>query len=155
AGDADAKVLALEQLHDDVGDAVRGHSVIEDLHGVRAPDASRGHGLAAEARQEPGVADERFADELDRHLGVEREVLRAPDAAHTPSGQRFDQAQVGAHEGAWMNAHGGTLPRRNPREACVLHQPYGPRLASMEKDRPRKGRSYEAPLRSYLLVLAE
>lgn len=58
------------------------HAVIEDPYDVGAAQIRGGAGLTKESRARALVVDERRADQLDRDLRAEREVLRGPDRAH-------------------------------------------------------------------------
>ncbi len=104
---APVEVLAVEQLHDDEGRAVRHEAVVEHLDHVRALHGGSGGGLPPEAGGTDRVGRERVRHELHHDLGPEREVLGDPDRAHATAPERAHEA----HDRTYLHA-GGEVQRR-------------------------------------------
>ena len=86
-----AQALALDVLHDDVGEAVALPRV-ERAHDVGVVEAREHRGLGLEALDLRAVAREVGAEDLHRHLAVEAEVERAVDRAHRAAADHLEQA---------------------------------------------------------------
>jgi hypothetical protein len=82
------EVLAVEQLHHRKRRSIGVHTMIEDLHDVRATNAGGGRCLMDESGDGDSIGLERLGHELNDDLCIEREVLRDPDAPHPTSAER-------------------------------------------------------------------
>src|ERR1019366_4761266 len=73
---------ALEELHDDVRQALGADAIVEDVHRVLGLELGRGTRLDLEARPGLDLLREPGLDELDRDAGAERDVYSLPHRAH-------------------------------------------------------------------------
>ncbi len=80
--DDGVQVAPVEQLHRVVPEPVVGGAVVEHAHGVRVPELGGGPHLALEAGDGRGVAARLRAQDLDRHVALERVVMRGPHLTH-------------------------------------------------------------------------
>ncbi len=104
------EIMPVQELHADERHALSGHPMIEDLDHMGAFDLCRGSCLPLEPLESGGSGAEVRGHELDRHLGLEREVLGNPDAAHPTLAQRADEAQAISNDGTGNHSE-CTLPR--------------------------------------------
>ena len=82
------------------------HAVVLDVHDMGAGDPRRGPRLPLEPRQQGGVVGHTLgADELDRHLHVEPEVLGDPDTPHAALPQRPEQTELARNDCAAFELH--------------------------------------------------
>ena len=84
----------LEQLHDDEGPAVLLAELV-DRADVRMRECGGEARFALESRQPGGLRVVFLAQELDRHLAIEAEILRAIDDAHAALAELVEHAVVG------------------------------------------------------------
>ena len=82
---------ALEQLHHEVGVAVRRDAVVGQGDDVGVPQRGQRLGLALEPRTQELVLRVGRLQHLDRHLGVEAQVLGAIDPAHASLAEMVDE----------------------------------------------------------------
>ena len=104
-----AEILPLEQLHDDVLDAVP-LPVIEHFHRVGAVDLGGRHGLSMKAYAHFLALRLVGLDELDGTATIERQILGQPDGAHAARAELFFETV------AFAEVH---RSGRHPRGGCV------------------------------------
>ncbi len=100
AAQAHLEVLAVEQLHDDVGDFRDGRREIQDAHDVRAFDSRGKLGFCAEARDAAGIFRQILRHELHGDGRVEPQVLGDPDVAHAARAEHRAETDVVRNEHA-------------------------------------------------------
>jgi hypothetical protein len=129
AGEPLGEVLAVEQLHREVGDAGRGVDVeVEDLHDVGPAHAGGGLGLAHEAGARGVGLDDRGVHELERDGLAEAQVGGPPHAAHAAALQKFVEApaladDVAVAEAGLRGARAGGRDRVVGSLAAVVGHP--------------------------------
>src|SRR5262249_2277431 len=102
--EACGEVLAFEELHRDVGDAVA-YAVVEDLHDVRAAELGGGLRLALEASADLRERCDLGVDELHRARDVEARVMREPDGPHAALPELADEPESIRYDGAFGEIH--------------------------------------------------
>ena len=85
-----AQGLTLQELHDHEGLVVSGPAEVEHAADGRVLEPRGGPRLGQEAVL-VGLRGHVAADQLERHLGIERQVLRDPHRAHAPLAQEADE----------------------------------------------------------------
>ena len=103
------QVLALEQLHGDVGRAVRVVAEVEDEHHVGVRELGHRPGLPLEAVLLLGVGGELAEHELQGHVAVEERVAGVIDDAHGALAERADDVVLADALGGF--ARGGPVRR--------------------------------------------
>ena len=98
-----AQRLALEELHDGVGDAVL-RSEVEDRQDVRMRERRDGLRLALEPGERVRIGGDGLREDLDRDVPVELPVPRPVDLAHPARAERREDL-VGAETGPGGDCH--------------------------------------------------
>ena len=98
--------LAVEQLADQVGRAVRVRTDVVDDHDVGVAEASAGSGLLLEAAQTVEVAGRFRRQHLDGNGTPQARVTGAVDDTHAPGAEPAEDL-VGAQSIAGTQSHGG------------------------------------------------
>jgi hypothetical protein len=111
--DQPSQIAPVEQLHDEVRDAVLDPGV-EDPHGVLAAQAHGGAGLAFEARR--GARARRPQQELDGQRLVQVQVCRADDNPHATATELGVDAVLAADHRAYFR-------QRSPLTVAVHPSP--------------------------------
>ncbi|MFT3768868.1 MAG: hypothetical protein QM820_25780 [Minicystis sp.] len=117
--EAGAEILAGEQLHREVRDAVVDAEVEDADDIVRLRGEERGGArLAREAIERVGVARVRGVDELERDLATEREVMGDPHGAHAAVGELAHEPVTAGDDHVRTDP---TRRRRTDEGAFVVH----------------------------------
>jgi len=85
------EVFSDQSLHRDVRDALRGHTVVEDLDDVGALRARRECRFSLEASARLLLHRVFTNDEFDNDLGLQLLVLGEPNSSHSASTQRSNE----------------------------------------------------------------
>jgi hypothetical protein len=130
--------LALDQLHDQVGQrlagAVLGYllAVVEDGGDVRVAERGGVLGLGPEAGDERRVAGVLAAQHLDRDRPVQRDVVSAPHLAHAAGGDQLVQfVTVTQAPSSWFDHGGHSSFIRPGRVRAATSSPRGPVWSSV------------------------
>ena len=119
--------LAPDELHDDVGGALRGDPGVEGGDHVGMGQPGRGHRLAPEALQEQLVLGQVGVEHLHRHRSGQHVVVGLPDRRHSSLSDQLDQPVAAGEHGAGANRLGrvgsghGITGYRPPRDPLRHH----------------------------------
>jgi hypothetical protein len=89
-----SQVLALQELHHEVGPTVGERAEVRDVDDVRVADPVDGHRLRAEAAHQRRVHRVECMHDLDRHQPRDLRVLGAVDPPHPAFAEQADHAVV-------------------------------------------------------------
>ena len=141
-GQVRAEVMALEQLHHDVCDAVLGDARVEHLYDVRALHRRGDRGLACEASGTVDIGGELLRHQLHDHVRLEHEMLGDPHRSHAALSERAHEPHGRGHEGAWAEffhhrAHERTHAQSSARGWSIERTEQQASLPSKKRPRSR------------------